>query len=189
MVVTDFTTGAGGDRLDLTSVLGRLAQLGYDYGNPFTTGWLRLTASGADTLLQVDLNGATDGGSWQTLAPLQGTQATAFTSANFVDDISPTGFALGQDKTGTDGDTMVWAGERALLRIDIPRQANATYPDDGRSLQIYTNADPVPYVELETIAPLHTLQVNDRASATNTYRLAHRTRAPLEDDVRALLAR
>lgn len=92
-------------------------------------------------------------------------------------------------KTGTDGATMIWAGERTLLRIDLPRQAGATYPDDGRSLQIYTNADPVPYVELETIAPLQTLQVNDRVSATNTYRLARRTSAPLETDVRALLAR
>lgn len=92
-------------------------------------------------------------------------------------------------KTGNDGSTCVWVGERHLLRIDLPRVAGATYPDDGRSLQIYTNANPVPYVELETIAPLQTLRVGDRASATNTYRLARRGSGSVEQEVKALLAK
>lgn len=91
-------------------------------------------------------------------------------------------------KTGTDGSTMVWAGEKTLLRIDMPRVADATYPDDGRSLQIYTNADPVPYVELETISPLKELKAGEKMSATNTYRLAKRSGKTLEEDVKALLA-
>ena len=91
-------------------------------------------------------------------------------------------------KTGTDGSTMVWAGEKTLLRIDQPRVPDATYPDDGRSLQIYTNADPVPYVELETFSPRKEIKAGETLSATNTYRLARRTGATVEQDVKALLA-
>ena len=46
----------------------------------------------------------------------------------------------------------------------------------------------MPYVELETLGPRRTLKVGDHLSATNTYRLARRTSASLENDVRALLA-
>jgi Ca2+-binding RTX toxin-like protein len=104
-VITDFSTGAGGDRLDLSPVLGRLAELGYDYSNPFTGGWLQLTAApnGTDTLLQVNPAGPGGSPSWLTLAVLRNTSPLAFTAANFVDSISPTGFALGQTLTGTAG--------------------------------------------------------------------------------------
>jgi hypothetical protein len=95
----------------------------------------------------------------------------------------------GSHKTGNDGSVLVWAGERELLRIDIPRVAGADYPDDGCSVEIYTNADPVPYVEFETLGPLKTLRPGDKLSATNTYRLARRSTSALEQDVRALLAR
>ena len=92
-------------------------------------------------------------------------------------------------KTGNDGSTLVWAGERQLLRIDLAHTPGAAAPDDGCSVEVYTNADPVPYVELETLGPLQTLRPGERLSATNTYRLARRSDAPLETDVRALLAR
>jgi len=92
-------------------------------------------------------------------------------------------------KTGNDGAILIWAGERQLLRIDLSRIADANYPDDGCSVEVYTNNDPVPYVELETLGPLKTLRPGDRLSATNTYRLARRTAGALEQDVRALLAR
>ena len=83
----------------------------------------------------------------------------------------------------------MWAGERELLRIDIPRVPGADYPDDGCSVEIYTNADPVPYVEFETLGPLRTLHRGEQLSATNTYRLARRSTGAIEQDVRALLAR
>jgi hypothetical protein len=54
---------------------------------------------------------------------------------------------------------------------------------------VYTNADPVPYVELETFGPLQTLNPGEKMSATNTYRIARRTAADVDTDVRALLAR
>jgi Ca2+-binding RTX toxin-like protein len=110
-VITDFSTGTGGDRLDLSPVLGRLAELGYDYSNPFTGGWLQLTAAdnGTDTLLRVNPAGPGGSPSWLTLAVLRNTSPLAFTAANFVDSISPTGFALGQTLTGT-ADTDSLAG-------------------------------------------------------------------------------
>lgn len=92
-------------------------------------------------------------------------------------------------KTGNDGTDLIWAGERQLLRVSIPRIPGAAYTHDGCSVEVYTNADPVPYVELETLGPLQTLRVGERTSATTTYRLARRTAAALETDVRALLAR
>lgn len=91
-------------------------------------------------------------------------------------------------KTGNDGTSLVWAGTRQLLRITIPRVAGADYPDAGCSVEVYANEDPFPYVELETLGPLKTLRSGEHLSATTTYRLARRSPAPLEADVRALLA-
>lgn len=90
-------------------------------------------------------------------------------------------------KTGNDGTALVWAGTRHLLRMTIPRVAGADYPDNGCSVEVYGNQDPFPYVELETLSPLQTLRAGETMSATTTYRLARRTTAPLEADVRNLL--
>lgn len=95
----------------------------------------------------------------------------------------------GSHKIGNDGTSIVWVGPKELLRVDIPRVPGATYPDDGCSAEIYTNPDPVPYVELETLGPVKTLRIGDRLSATNTYTLAPRTVAGAEADARRLLAR
>jgi hypothetical protein len=91
----------------------------------------------------------------------------------------------GSHKIGNDGTTMIWVGSREMLRVDVPRVAGATYPDGGCSVEVYTNADPVPYVELETLGPLKTLRVGDRISMVNTYTLARRTTADAETDARA----
>jgi hypothetical protein len=92
-------------------------------------------------------------------------------------------------KTGNDGTVLIWAGRQHLLRIDLSRTADAIYPDDGCSAEIYTNADPVPYVEFETLGPLKTLRPGETVSATNTYRLARRSAGSLETDFNALFAR
>ena len=91
-------------------------------------------------------------------------------------------------KTGNDGTDLIWTDERQLLRISVPRVAGADYTHGGCSVEVYTNADPVPYVEFETLGPLQTLRIGERTSATTTYRLARRTAAPLAADVQALLA-
>ncbi len=78
-------------------------------------------------------------------------------------------------KIGSDASTLVWMDERYVLRIDSPRVKKAEYPNQGSSAEIYTNPDPLPYVELETEGPLHTMKVGDRIERTNTYMLMRRT--------------
>jgi len=90
-------------------------------------------------------------------------------------------------KIGNDGSSLVWVGEREVLRVEIPRSPGANYPDDGCSAEIYTNPDPVPYVELETLGPLKRLQTGDRLSATNVYRLARRNGTAPEAAAKAIL--
>jgi len=91
-------------------------------------------------------------------------------------------------KTGNDGTVLVWAGRTSLLRIATSRAAGVEYPDDGCSAEIYPNADPVPYVEFETLGPLHNLRIGETATATNTYRLARRSVGSLEADLKAFSA-
>ncbi|MCX6951847.1 MAG: hypothetical protein NTV51_06735 [Verrucomicrobia bacterium] len=92
-------------------------------------------------------------------------------------------------KIGNDAPAIVWAGEKQLLKISTPRPAGETYPDGGCTAELYGNADPVRYVELETVGPLKRLANGETLTATNTYHLARRTAAGIEADVRALLGR
>lgn len=77
-------------------------------------------------------------------------------------------------KIGTDASTLFWMDDRQMLRIDSPRVPKATYPDQGCSAEIYTNLDPLKYVELEMLGPLHTMNISDRLEQTNTYTLTRR---------------
>ena len=85
--ITDFASGAGGDKLDLSAILNSL--VGYDGSNPFGTGFLQLPQDGADTLLEVDQNGGGD--SYTTLFRFQNTSAAGFTSENFLPTFAPAG--------------------------------------------------------------------------------------------------
>jgi hypothetical protein len=89
-------------------------------------------------------------------------------------------------KIGTDSDALLWVGERVLVLIESPRVAGCEYPDGGSSAEVYTNRDPLAYVELEMLGPLRALKVGDRLSQTNTYTLSRRT-GSLETDVRQVL--
>lgn len=91
-------------------------------------------------------------------------------------------------KLGTDAGRMLWVGEKELCLIESPRTAGAEYPDRGASAEVYTNPDPKPYVELETLGPLATLRVGERIMQTNTYTLVHRTSADPVVDARRVLA-
>jgi Ca2+-binding RTX toxin-like protein len=96
IVVTDFSTGAGGDILEWSAYLNQTL---YNWagGNPFASGHLSLLQSGARTLLQIDRDGG--GNSYTTLFTFENTTATNFTAANLG------GIALpGQTITGTGGD-------------------------------------------------------------------------------------
>ncbi|WP_309087228.1 type I secretion C-terminal target domain-containing protein [Phenylobacterium sp.] len=105
VVVTDFATGAGGDKVDFEDLIDHHAPGLLDGGaNPFATGHLRLSQSGGDTLLQLDANGGGD--SWVTVITFQNTTASAFTAYN-LDGYNPTG-AIGQ--TGTAGNDTIVGG-------------------------------------------------------------------------------
>ncbi len=64
--VIDFTAGAGGDAVDLTTLL---SNLGYSGADAFADGWVRTVQSGAHTLVQIDADGGGDG--FATLATLE----------------------------------------------------------------------------------------------------------------------
>jgi Ca2+-binding RTX toxin-like protein len=89
MVITDFSAGTGGDVLDYSDLL-RNAVTSYDGSNPFATGYLKLTQSGADTLLQIDADGSAGAQSTPlTLAVLHNVTASTLTSANFNPNYPP----------------------------------------------------------------------------------------------------
>jgi hypothetical protein len=79
-----------------------------------------------------------------------------------------------QAKIGSDAGTLVWMDKDFYLQIDSPREAGAEYPDQGSSAEIYTNPEPLQYVELETLGPLHTMKVGDTIERTNRYTLLRR---------------
>lgn len=90
-------------------------------------------------------------------------------------------------KIGLQGDTLVWVGEKHVLAIRQPVSATGTYPDHGSSTEIYTNPDPLPYIELETLSPLRELKPGDTHEWRQVYVLERRQHSdPLEDIQRLL---
>jgi Ca2+-binding RTX toxin-like protein len=92
--IADFSAGAGGDQLDVGLLLQDSMALGYEGGNPFASGLVRLMQSGADTLLQWDADGSGSGGQFLTVAILKNVSAAAMTADNFVGAIAPDGSAM-----------------------------------------------------------------------------------------------
>ena len=88
-LVRDFTTGAGGDIVDLSAYIAGGALTNYTGGdNPFADGHMRLVQSGTRTLLQVDRDGGGNG--YQTVLAFANTTVASFTTANF-NGFDPTG--------------------------------------------------------------------------------------------------
>src|SRR5439155_3214657 len=83
-------------------------------------------------------------------------------------------------KVGTDAGALFWVGKEAVVRIDSPRKIFGEYPDEGCSAEIYTNPDPLAYVELEMLGPLQKLIAGDSITRTSTYTLLRRTEADPE---------
>lgn len=98
--------------------------------------------------------------------------------------------ATKSSKIGTDGDSLVWVGDKTLVKIDSPRVAGAEYPDNGSSAEVYTNGgESWKYVELEMLGPLSELKPGDTLSQTNTYTLFRRQLADPLADAKRVLAR
>lgn len=91
-------------------------------------------------------------------------------------------------KIGSDAETLLWVGEKQMLRMESPRAANVEYPDKGSSVEVYTNQDPAKYVELEMLGPLRTLKVGDKIRSVITYTLLRRSEQNPADEVRKALA-
>jgi hypothetical protein len=91
-------------------------------------------------------------------------------------------------KIGLRSGTLLWIGRTDMLRIDSALTPGGKYPDGGSSAEIYTNADPLAYVELEMLGPLVRLKIADKIEQVVTYALARRTGSDPEADVRRLLA-
>lgn len=104
-VIRDFTTGAGGDLLNLDDLLLSSSYIG---GNPFTLGYLSLVQSGANTGVYWNHDGP-GGDAARLMVTLQGVTAAQITAANIVGGIPPGGGeAQGSALTGTSGaDTLV----------------------------------------------------------------------------------
>lgn len=92
-------------------------------------------------------------------------------------------------KIGTDADTLLWVGETVMVKIESPRLPGAEYPDQGSSAEIYTNPDPLDYVELELLGPLRTLKVGDQLEHLARYTLLRRGDAGAEAEARSILGR
>jgi len=86
--IVNFEAGAGGDVLDIYTFLNiSAASGGYSGGNPFNAslGFLRLSQSNADTLLQWDVDGATASSyTWATIATFKDIHKSSITSDNFA---------------------------------------------------------------------------------------------------------
>ena len=91
-------------------------------------------------------------------------------------------------KIGTDAGALFWVGKDSVLRIDSARKISGDYPDDGCSAEIYTNPDPLAYVELEMLGPLHKMVVGDKITRASSYTLLRRTEVDPDLEVRRWLS-
>ena len=76
-------------------------------------------------------------------------------------------------KIGAYGDRLIWIGKNWTLEISASRE-KGDYPDQGSSAEVYTNADPLAYVELEMLGPLKQLKEGDKIKHQVTYKLGRR---------------
>jgi Ca2+-binding RTX toxin-like protein len=78
-LVLDFVAGAGGDNMDISTLL---ASFGYAGADAFADGYVRTAQSGADTLVQVDSDGGGNG--FTTLTTLLNVDETTIDATNWI---------------------------------------------------------------------------------------------------------
>jgi hypothetical protein len=89
-------------------------------------------------------------------------------------------------KIGSDASSLAWVGQSCAVRIDA-EQGPGEYPEGGCVTQIYTNPEPEPYVEMETLGPLANLSIGDRIERTTLYTVFPRSVADPEAEARKVL--
>jgi hypothetical protein len=77
-------------------------------------------------------------------------------------------------KIGADGRSLAWVGPNSAVRIDA-EQGPGEYPDGGCVTEVYTNPDPLKYVELETLGPLTAMNAGDRIERSTVYTIMPRS--------------
>jgi len=92
-------------------------------------------------------------------------------------------------KIGLESGSLLWVGDKQMLKIDLPRLRRAEYPDGGSSAEIYTNPDPLQYIELEMLSPLATMKRGEVIEWSNVYTLLRRSRSAPEAEARAIYER
>jgi Ca2+-binding RTX toxin-like protein len=140
--ITDFTAGAGGDRVDFGGFLNLL--LGWDDStNPFATGHLFLAQQGANTTLFLDRDGSAGSGNvLNQLITFENIAMGSLTAYNFFG-YAPDGSPLAPlviDGTANDdvlngeagGDTIHGLGGNDI--IDGKNGADVIYGDDGNDI-------------------------------------------------------
>lgn len=88
-------------------------------------------------------------------------------------------------KIGTEANSLLWMDDRLAVRIRA-EDSPGEYPNGGSRTEIYSNADPLRYVELETEGPLATLRIGDRIARANTYDLFRRSASDWLSEARRL---
>ena len=109
-MITDFTVGAGNDVLDVSDLL-RNNTTGFDGSNPFTSGFIKLTQSGADTLVSFDPDGAAGAQTATVIAVLQNVHAADLVAANLSPGFIPeVNMPQGQTIVGTQASDVLTGG-------------------------------------------------------------------------------
>lgn len=91
-------------------------------------------------------------------------------------------------KIGARAPTLMWIGSNEVLQIDSALVSGAKYPDQGCSVEIYTNRDPLDYVELEILGPLARMNIGDKIERMTTFTLERRREKDPGAEARRVLA-
>jgi hypothetical protein len=90
-------------------------------------------------------------------------------------------------KIGSDGSSLAWIGANCVVRIDVEAMPG-NYTDGGCHTEIYTNPDPLPYVELETLGPLTKMSIGDRIQHNANYTVTRRSTRDLLDEAQMVFS-
>eukprot|EP00808_Paulinella_micropora_P029494 g54039.t1 len=78
-------------------------------------------------------------------------------------------------KVRSDKDFLVWQGPESVCHVSSlyhPNvKANDVFPDQSSHVQMYSNPDPKPYVELETMGPMRSVELGRTMRSVTTYQL------------------